>query len=384
MGTLLSGRRFLALIPARMGQAGTTVHVFVFAFLFLAFLVRAMVRVMSHLPDATPQASALGPCLAVLTECVPVFKVHAHLIGFPAFLRLLRLPPEAAWLAGPLTVAVFYPLFWIWLTARRGVPMILASILVLGIFNLPVLSGMSESPNGDVLTNILVITLLILILEYPRNIVIVMMIALAALLTHQRVLLIIPFFVLLSVSQQGSKTLFPVRPALESWIRALLALFLAVAAFFLFKEIFYSKLWNDHNIYNKLDLMSQIYRILGLKGDASVPGSIQEGSVFRYLFHSDNWRIWGLLYFTPFLGAFLYWRRRDPIRVLTYLAVWGGTVIQLLMAEDVHRLTSFFFLGIVLLAVDAQAMEKRARLMVGGFLALGYAWVFLPNILRLN
>lgn len=376
--------RVCRVASARLGEPATMAHVCLFAFLFLVFLVRAVSRILTYLPAAQPEVSAFGPCLPMAGGCMAIFKVHAHLIGFPVLLKLLRLSPDMAWLAGPLLAAVAFVLLWTWLVARHRVPMLLASALVIAIFNLPVLSGMTETPNGDVLTNVLVIALVVVMMEWPAGIVWPALICLAAMLTHQRVMVLLPFLTFLRLAGMGTGLPLAPRPLLRVFIRAVLPFALSLIAFFVFKEVFYKFVWHDPNIYNKLDITSQVYRVFGVNGNPEVSGSIQLGGPLQYVLHHDNWRIWGPLYFISFVAAAFHWKNGTFEKAVAYLLLWLGTVFQLVMAEDVHRLTSFFYVALILFAIDIQAMGKRAQLWGTGFLFLGFAWVFLPNILRLH
>ncbi len=110
--------------------------------------------------------------------------------------------------------------------------------------------------------------------------------------------------------------------------------------------------------------------------------SVVEGHLLKYVLSPVNWHVWGLYYFSFVilsLGALL---KRSYLLALISVTIYLGTIFQLLIAQDVHRLTGFLIINLILLiiwnAIEGWPIPKLTNV----FVILGFLTIFHDHILK--
>ena len=184
--------------------------------------------------------------------------------------------------------------------------------------------------------------------------------------THERAMFIIPALFLyslhtLDISPSYYRKNFSVVSKLS------LNFVIPVIIFYLYKTLFYSVNTGvpDHK---SLSIYQQILHLLRAPNPNH---SIYDG-IFDFVMSPVNLQVWGLFYFSFIIVMFIGFYRRTMSLVLFGASFHILVVSQLLVAEDVHRLTGLLYglLFVILFEMkkrkDAAAFISLAFLLVGG------------------
>ncbi len=336
---------------ARAGERFTVVHFLVFSLLFLQLSIQLeQNRIGVFLRGVIePPPKAMTMNIDDLTY--EDETTHQHLIGFPIFARLMRVDSQDAWMLYPLMVAILFPSLWLYLVWVWRVPMLMASCLILAIFNTPVVSGIGIEPNSDFFVNSVVIGLFLYIMHRPEAYLSIGLIFLFAMLVHQRALVLLPAAIVWSVywSEGQPNCPFVVKP--KRYLKAAVPFLIAAAVFLAYKSLFYYYFPAKFPL-RRLDVTQQFRQLLRLPSEHNL-----EGSILHYIVSLRNWEVWHLFYFSFVVltvGALI---KKSYTLALVALLLYLGSISQLLVAEDVHRLTSFLFIISLILAIEASQKD---------------------------
>lgn len=352
-------------LGARIGDRFGIVHFLCFALLFLAFSVR-------HTQSAIGiylQGAELPPPKAMTLNIDNLVyeneHTHQHLIGFPLFAKLLRLSAQDAWMLYPLMLTMCYPLLWVYLVAVRQVPFLMATCVVLSIFGTPIAAGVRIEPSADFLTNVMVTGFFLYILHRPTAYLAIGIYFFCMMLVHQRVVVLAPAAIVWSLYWAHNQPCHPCSMPRAAYLRTAVPFLAASTLFFIYRALFYHFFPARYPL-RRLDFMQQVRQMFRIPSDHNL-----EGGLLHYVLSPRNWETWHLLYFgfvVLALGAAL---KKQYTLLLLSLLLYGGTISQLLVAEDVHRLTSFLFVILVVLAIEAAQPGWPLAQATSAFLVFG-------------
>lgn len=292
---------------------------------------------------------------------------HPHQFIFPLVLSLLGIKSVGWWMFYPSLLLVAVPAFWLFLAKYHRVPLAVCSIIGWSVYFSPFVTHIGIYANGDVLTNIAALLLALCILWRPGSAVLAGICFVLLLLMHQRGVLLAPGYIAFTLYCSG-------RTGTKAMLQAVVPYAVAAVVFLAFKTGYYHAFPLQENQY-PLEIEDQLRRMFRL------PGALgpMEGGVFDYFLHVDNLRFNGLFYFSFALLAYGGWRLRQPWLAASALLLYAGTVVQLFVAEDAHRLTGFLFVITVLLAVEAQRPQWPIPSAVRWFFPISFASVLALN-----
>jgi hypothetical protein len=217
----------------------------------------------------------------------------------------------------------------------------------------------------------------VLAAERPRNCASTAALLLVALISHERALVVLPALLVWHADRLAAA-----EPGWWSGSRAkgralaLAAVYAAPAAVsVIYKHVFY-RLNPPEGEHQTLGFIDQFYRLIG---DPRASGQYV-GSPWDNLVSVEN-ITWNGLYYASFLvlaGVALASRR--PLLVWFAVLVYAGTVVQILVAEDVHRLTSYLFLPAAVLAMEYRRLAPPLQAASALFVAVSFASVYVRNV----
>jgi hypothetical protein len=253
----------------------------------------------------------------------------------------------------------------------------MAALLLLSTFKLPMFSHVAASPNGDLLHNVLVLGAVVLAAERPKDYVATAVLLLAVLVSHERALVLLPALFVWHADRLAQAEPGCWRgPSAKRRALSLAAAYATPAVVsILYKQFFY-RLNPPEGEHQTLGFVDQFYRLIG---DPRASGQYV-GSPWDNLVSMEN-ITWNGLYYASFLvlaGVGLASRR--PLLAWFAVLVYAGTVVQILVAEDVHRLTSYLFLPAVVLAVEYRRLRSPLQAVSALFVAVSFASVYVRNL----
>lgn len=321
--------RLRAFFQARIGERYTAGH-------FLLFVVSLLLLTLAY------QRIHIAGNLSAGVPGEPGISTHGHQIVFPSLLALMGLTKSGFWVLYPSLLLAVLPLFWLHLARNCRVPLTICSLLGWSVYFSPMATHLGIYANADVVTNLLALSVVLLVRERPDARVLAGALFFLLMLTHQRSLVLLPGFIAWHLHCEG-------RNDLKSIARAAAPYLAAALLFFVYKSGYYH-VFPPSEQDKPLEFVEQYRRMFRL------PGVIDPmvGGMFDYVLSIDNLTWNGLFYFSFLLLGVGAWRSGRLWLAAAAVLIYVGTVLQLLVAEDAHRLTGFLFVVTVMLAIEAQ------------------------------
>ena len=346
---------------ARFGDRFTLIHCVLFGAGLYYFLVRLL-----YAAIALPLHQGMTPNAGIET--------HPHLVGFPVLLKLLRLDDATAYIAYPVLLALSLLALWAYLTLRYRVPLLIATCLCLSALKLPIISHVTLTPNTDLLATWFVMVVFFVVAIRPRARGWHFVLFMAAMLCHQRSLVLAPGLVMFGVMLCRPEQPNPFRIPMRDYVIAAVPYIAAAIGFFLFKEIYF-QLFPATGVAREITFTEQFNRIFRPENAIDK----MQGGPFTFVFSFENIVQNGLFYFTFVVACAGALKLRNYSAASVPLLLHLGTVSQLVVAEDVHRLTGFIFVIATLLAIWAGRRDWPWPRITVAFFALGAITVYARN-----
>ena len=371
------------LLTARFGERYTIPYILVFAFICLFLLTSDSKSIIyvnytdgvsddwRLLPEALEEANAQIDDILAETGG----GNHPHLIGWPVFARLFNVSSYNVWVIYPFMLALLAPAFWLWLAYRHRVPLLVATCLVLYIWRSPLTSHIGIQPTSDLFLAIAFIGLFLFIHHYRGRFLAVGFLFFFILLIHQRAAVMSPAVILWAAYCWHDRPGTLKSIGVTGCVKTASPVILAIAAFFIYKELFYTFFPSEFTL-SRLDISQQFRQLFRIPSEANL-----EGGVFHYVLSPGNWTAWGLYYFSfvPLaIGGLL---RKDQILIAIALVIHLGAISQLLVAQDVSRLTDFLFINLLILAILGARGDWPIKKLTLSFFLVGFLWTFGDRLL---
>jgi hypothetical protein len=352
------------LITARFGERFTFTHCLTFGALFYYFMIR-----LQFSGFVLPISQGMIPDAGIET--------HPHLVGFPILLQLLRLDDASAYIAYPTLLTLSLPALWVYLVIRHRVPLLIATCLMLATIQSPIISHVGITPNTDFLTAWLTTATALLVLEKPHARWWHFVFFLMAMMTHQRSLVLVPGLVMLAVATAYPAPHQSPRMAWRTYLIASVPFAAAAIVFFVFKEAYFH-VYPVTGVAREITFLEQFNRVF--RPEMAIDK--MQGGPFAYIFSIDNVIHNGLYYFSFLIAFWGMVRLRDYGAASVPILLHFGIISQLLVAEDIHRLTGFILVITLLLAIWSARSDWPYPRMTIAFFAVGTFTLYIRNLKR--
>ena len=306
-------------------------------------------------------------------------QTHPHQIIFPLILKLFGIWSDGWWLFYPTFFAAILPVMWIYLGARCRVPMLMSTCLLLSVTRMSMFTHVGVHLTGDAITNMTLVLLVLVVHAHPKSRLPIFFIYFMAMVGHQRSVVLLPGIALWNIYCAYPETRDPRDIKLRAYVDVAMPYILGVLAFFAYRQIYFH-FFPPVSIWRELTVTSQLKRMFRMTG----PAEAMDGGVLYFLFKKEGFTWNGFFYFSFLVFALGAFMKRHYLLACVPLLLYFGTISQMLVAEDAHRLTGFLFLIVLLLAVEASRTDWPILKGTTAFFVIAAFGLMLPMLCKLG